>query len=66
MAAAALYLFVRYCCSPDGIAMGLCLDTQYGRKIVNDKLFTGHHRFRTIPVTNTPGEPSQHYRTQLK
>lgn len=49
------------------IAMGLCLDTQqYGRFILNDELCTGHHRFLTIPATNTTGEPSQQYCPQLK
>mmetsp|Transcript_17940 Transcript_17940/g.19719 ORF Transcript_17940/g.19719 Transcript_17940/m.19719 type:complete len:565 (+) Transcript_17940:178-1872(+) len=41
---------LRYCCSSDAIAMGLCAGTQYGRLIMNAESFAGKHRLINVPA----------------
>jgi len=48
---------LRYCCSADAIAMGLCEGTEYGKLIMDAEIFTGKHRLIDIPAN---GEYSTH------
>ena len=41
--------FLRWCCSDETIALGLCQIETLGRLILDDSLFTGYHREVNIP-----------------
>ncbi len=42
---------LRWCCSDDSAALGLCIGgpSQYGRLIINPMTFKGQHRFLSVP-----------------
>jgi len=42
---------LRWCCSEDALALGLCDVSQLGRMIVNSETFKGEHRFVNVPAS---------------